>query len=253
MPNLTMSEAVVVAADKNFVTSLEQLDDFGLTSIQFRVYCRLLRLSKDGIACESAENIAKACKLTRVTVMRVLVQLEKMNLIERERAPGKKSILYLMPSSNWQHLSPEENKVVQFPATETCKSDLQVNDVNTQQQESTQTPLKGGLLDSPAEEPINESNTSTSLAGTLQDKLDAARARGWQSSGTWWNDLGQQMVTVNCFVVSVAEFMQRSLDSFEVGRQVCETGLAMARKQIEKIKQRSQEQKLQRLRSLVYL
>lgn len=73
---------------------------------------------------------------------------------------------------------------------------------------------------------------------TLDDKLAAARERGWQDSGTWWNDLGQQMVTVNRFAVSVAEFMQRSLDSFDVVVEKSLAGLEMCRAQIEKIKAR---------------
>jgi len=87
---------------------------------------------------------------------------------------------------------------------------------------------------------MNQSNSDT---GSLDEKLEAARERGWQDSGTWWNDLGQQVVTVNRFVVSVAEFMQRSLDSFDVGRQMCEEGLAMCRAQIEKIKLKKQQQR----------
>ncbi|MDV2996944.1 MAG: hypothetical protein N4J56_006649 [Chroococcidiopsis sp. SAG 2025] len=50
------------------------------------------------------------------------------------------------------------------------------------------------------------------------------------------------MVSVNRFVVSVGEFMRRSLDSFDVGRQVCESGLRMCREQIERIKQRKSQQ-----------
>ncbi|PSB60475.1 hypothetical protein C7B79_25605, partial [Chroococcidiopsis cubana CCALA 043] len=57
----------------------------------------------------------------------------------------------------------------------------------------------------------------------------------------------QQVVTVNRFVVSVTEFMQRSLDSFDVGRQVCESGLRMCKEQIEKIKQRKHQQQCDRV------
>ncbi|WP_322505543.1 hypothetical protein [Chroococcidiopsis cubana] len=54
------------------------------------------------------------------------------------------------------------------------------------------------------------------------------------------------MVTVNRFVVSVTEFMRRSLDSFDVRRQVCESGLRMCKEQIEKIKQRKHQQQYDR-------
>jgi hypothetical protein len=50
------------------------------------------------------------------------------------------------------------------------------------------------------------------------------------------------MVTVNRFVMSVGEFMQHSLDSFDVGQQVCAEGLRKCKEQIEKIKQRKHQQ-----------
>ncbi|OWY61982.1 hypothetical protein B7486_60860 [cyanobacterium TDX16] len=52
------------------------------------------------------------------------------------------------------------------------------------------------------------------------------------------------MVSVNRFVVSVAEFMGRSLDSFNVGRQMCVEGLRMCKEQIERIKLRKQQQRI---------
>jgi hypothetical protein len=96
----------------------------------------------------------------------------------------------------------------------------------------------------PAVEPVNEIDQSKSDTGSLDEKLANARARGWGDTGTWWNDLGQQMVTVNRFVVSVTEFMQRSLDSFDVGRQVCAEGLRMCKEQIERIKQKKHQQRV---------
>jgi len=59
------------------------------------------------------------------------------------------------------------------------------------------------------------------------------------------------MVTVNRFVISVSEFMQRSLDSFDVGRQLCAEGLRMCREQIEKIKQKKSQQLGDRVVALV--
>jgi len=242
----------------NFSSVLDRLDEFGLTPNQFRVYCHLLRAAQDGVVSESSESIAKICKLTRITVLRVLSQLAQMNLISCDRAPGKKSVFYLMPYSSWRRLplerrtstSKQQSKVVQFkvsntsqPNVDTCKASLPVNEINIQQ-ESREPLLRGGSLDSTAvEQPVNESNQSISDTGSLDEKLAAARARGWRDTGTWWNDLGEQMVTVNRFVISVSEFMQRSLDSFDVGRQLCTDGLRMCHKQIERIKQKKQHQR----------
>ncbi|OWY63516.1 hypothetical protein B7486_52685, partial [cyanobacterium TDX16] len=240
----------------NFSQVLDRLDEFGLTPNQFRIYCHLFKNAVDGVVSESSESIAKFCKLTRITVLRVVSQLMQMNLISCDRTPGKKSVFYLQPCSDWRILAPQEkkqaiappSKVVQLRVSDTsqlnsdtCKADLQVNQINTQQEEQ-EPPLKGGSCSLPAVQPVNEIDWSNSDTARLDDKLEAARARGWGDTGTWWNDLGIQVVTVNRFVVSVAEFMQRSLDSFDVGRQICEEGLAMCRKQIEKIKQRKSQQ-----------
>ncbi|MDV2997150.1 MAG: hypothetical protein N4J56_006855 [Chroococcidiopsis sp. SAG 2025] len=179
----------------------------------------------------------------------------QMNLISGDRTPGKKSVFYLMPFSDWRILAPQEkkqaiaqpSKVVQFrvshttqPNSDSCKTGLQVNQINTQEQGRQDNPMGLSCLP-PAEKPVNEIDVSTSKTGSLEEKLILARERGWRDTGTWWNDLGIQVVTVNRFVVSVAEFMQRSLDSFDVGQQVCAEGLRMCREQIEKIKQRKNQ------------
>jgi len=239
---------------ENFSDLLDRLDEFGLSPNQFRIYCHLFKNAVDGVVSESSESIAKVCKLTRITVLQVLSQLEKIHLIECDRAAGKKSVFYLMPYSQWRRqadipknsTAKQQSKVVQFRAniasqsnSDTCKATIQVNEIHIQQE--AESPIGDSAL--PAVEPVNEINMSNSLTGSLSEKLAAARERGWQDSGTWWNDLGQQVVTVNRFVVSVAEFMQRSLDSFDVGRQMCVEGLRKCQEQIEKIKQRKSQQR----------
>jgi len=255
---------------ENFSDLLDRLDEFGLTPNQFRVYCHLLKSARDGIVSESSESIAYVCKLTRVTVIRVLSQLSTMQMIQCARTPGKKSVFHLMPCSDWRSLALEkkpavrqQSKVVQLrvsdrtqPNPDTCKPNEPVNQINTQQARE-EYPIGYSSL-APAVQPVNEIHLSISDTGetatdfadcrrengsSLGEKLAAARERGWLDSGTWWNDLGQQMVSVNRFVISVAEFMQRSLDSFDVGRQMCEEGLAMCRAQIEKIKLKKQQQR----------
>ena len=239
----------------NFSDVLNQLDDFGLTPNQFRVYCHLLRSAVDGVvADESGESIAKICRLTRITAMRVLSQLSKMHLIECEVTPGKKTIYHLVPYPSWRSPFPQENKpianqqgkVVQLRAnnisqlnSDTCISALQVNEINTLLE--AEVPRKGTSA-LPADKAVNEINMPTADTARLDEKLANARERGWCDTGTWWNDLGQQMVTVNRFVVTVGEFMGRSLDSFDVGQQMCAEGLRMCREQIERIKQRKSQQ-----------
>ncbi|MDV2997876.1 MAG: hypothetical protein N4J56_007581 [Chroococcidiopsis sp. SAG 2025] len=239
----------------NFSSVLDRLDEFGLTPIQFRIYCHLFKNAVDGVVSESSESIARVCKLTRITVIRVVSDLSKMNLIQCDRTAGKKTVFHLKPCSDWRQLVPkqkqpiakQQSKVVQLRGgdscqllSDTCKPDLPVNEFNTQQARE-EYPIGYSSL-APASKPVNEIDVSTADTAQLDEKLAAARERGWGDTGTWWNDLGQQMVTVNRFVVSVAEFMGRSLDSFDVGRQICAEGLAMCRKQIEKIKQRKSQQ-----------
>lgn len=81
----------------NFCDVLDHLDNFGLTPVQFRIYYHLLRSARDGVVSESSESIAKVCKLTRITVLRVLVQLERMSMIVCARAIGKKTVFHLQP------------------------------------------------------------------------------------------------------------------------------------------------------------
>jgi hypothetical protein len=241
----------------NFSDVLDRLDEFGLTPIQFRIYCHLFKNAVDGVVSESSESMARVCKLTRITILQVLSQLEKMHLIECDRAAGKKTVFYLMPYSSWRSLAPEKkkqalaqpSKVVQLRSNapsqlnpDTCSSDLPVNEIYTQQGRQDN-PIGLSCLP-PASKPVNEIDVSTNDTGSLDGKLAAARERGWRDTGTWWMTSGQQMVTVNRFVVSVAEFMRRSLDSFDLGRQVCESGLRMCKEQIEKIKQRKHQQRV---------
>lgn len=234
----------------NFSSVLDHLDQFGLTPNQFRVYCHLFKAAVDGIVSESSQSIARICKLTRITVIRVLSQLAKMHLLQCDRTPDKKLVFYLTPFSTWcmpangqnKQTNIQHTKVVQLRVshTNTCKADKQVNEIHTQQE--GQEPLKGSchLQDVKV---VNQSNQLSSNTSSLDEKLAAARERGWWDAGTWWTELGIQMVTVNATQVSVTQFMQRSLDSFEIGREICAEGLRMCRAQIEKIKLKKHQQR----------
>lgn len=248
----------------NFWDVLDRLEEFGLTPNQFRVYCHLFKNAVDGVVSESSESIAKVCKLTRITVLRVVSDLSKKNLISCDRTPGKKTVFHLMSFSDWrqpvseqkQPITKVQSKVVPLRVSEgrgvnrqghctqsnsdTCKAGLQVNQIYTLLE--AEVPLRGTSA-LPDQQAVNEMNRSNRDTGSLDEKLKSARLRGWSDSGTWWNDQGQQMVTVNRFVVSVAEFMQRSLDSFDVGRQMCVEGLKRCRAQIERIQLKKQQQR----------
>lgn len=170
----------------DFGSILEDLDNFGLTPVQFRVYCNLLRgIDESGRVSKSSESIASACKLTRITVLRVLVQLEKMGMIRCDRISGKKTVCTLQPPIQWQRSQPVENKassrqskVVSFPMSATCKPDLPVNEINSYQSE--QVPLKGTCPTVAGADHVNQIDSSTADTGnepemTLDAKLDAVR------------------------------------------------------------------------------
>ena len=254
MTYLTTTQTVYPAAHEDFSTSsiFARLDDWGLTPNQFRVYCRLLRCAVNGVVSQSSESIAKACKLTRITVIRVLAQLVDMGMLQCDRTSGKKSVFYLLPISSWRMASNGQNKqitehlakVVQLkvstcePSLDTCKPNIQVKEINTQEQESQEPPLGGVPVDSTATELHSESNLFNSDTGSLDEKLAKARARGWWDSGTWWDNCGQQVVKVNGLIVSVQEFMHSSLESFASCLEPCPEGRAMIAAFITTLKQK---------------
>ena len=234
----------------DFESILEDLDTCELTPVQFRVYCHLLRaIDESGKVSRSSESIAKVCKLTRITVLRVLVQLERMGMVLCDRTIGKKTVYKLQPPSFWRSTQPVENeaialssKVVPFPVSTTCKPDLQVLEINTVKEEQV-TPFKGVTCPPlvTSVEGVNEVNRSTIDTGveqelTLEQKLEACRQIGC-NAGQVWRD-GQLEILVNGLFMSVESFMERKLSSFKEILQPCETGLNLCREAIAQIKQK---------------
>ena len=220
----------------DFESILEDLDTCGLTPVQFRVYCHLLRSAIDGLVSESSESIAKVCKLTRITVLRVLSQLERMGLLLCDRTIGKKTVYKLQPASSWRCVQPvetkassNESKVVSFPISATSKPDTPVNEINTYQVNK--------VYSSTADAGKREADTGKSAPElTLEQKLDAVRQLGC-SAGQVWRE-GQLEILVNGLFMSVESFMQLKLSSFKEILQPCETGLNLCRDAIALIKQK---------------
>lgn len=191
--------------EDNFRDLLEYLDQFGLTSNQFRVYCHLFKAAVDGIVSESCESIGKVCKLSRITVLRVLVQLEKMGMIVCDRVSGKKTVYKLQPPFSWRSGQAVENqtcsngsKVVSFPMSAICKSDIPVNEINSYLEE--QVPLRGTCPPVAQLDLVSESNWSTTDTGnepemTLDAKLDVVRQMGCNAGQVWRN--GQMEILVD--------------------------------------------------------
>lgn len=65
------------------------LDDLGLDSREFRVYCHVLRR---GECWEASEEIAEHCRMNRKTVYAVLARLEARGLLEVVHRPGRTTV-----------------------------------------------------------------------------------------------------------------------------------------------------------------
>lgn len=254
MNHYSTVEAVDPATDEKFFQNdrnfLFQLDSWGLTPDQYRVYCHLVVSASSNKVAASIESIRKTCKLGRSTVVRVLSQLLQMKLIARQTSVGKESSFILLPFEQWKKPTSTTDGRVGSKVLHMKHSKLTSTTEEPVPQtaglEDISTPLKGVDISPP--QPVPQ--TTQVAAGTgsteelsdptnLQDKLAAARNKGWIDAGTWWNDCGQQMVRVNCSVVTVQEFMQRSLDSFQHIQEHCQEGIAMFKAKIEQIKQRN--------------
>lgn len=79
-----------------------ELDDYGLSNAEFRVYSRLARRAgENGIAKESIPNMADTFMVSTQTVRRCLHVLQTCRLINEQRRPGKSTIYTLNPRKVW--------------------------------------------------------------------------------------------------------------------------------------------------------
>lgn len=247
MLNLITSEAAVVTADEKFSAS-DRLDllaaayRFKLTPSEFRLYFYLVnQVDSNRSLSRTIEQMTDDCGVkSQITIRRLLDALLAMGIIRR--LPNNRSYTYCLTDPlDWV-----ERDTAQKLTDQKLKG-------QEEQQDSKQTPL-GGLLESAAceseegDQKLTRSQNNPVVPSepepqNLQNKLDAARARGWVDAGSWWDDCNQQMVRVNCYVVSLQEFMKRSLDSFNHVQEHCKEGIAMVKAQLEKIKRRSQQKR----------
>ena len=79
-----------------------QLDDYGLTPPQFRVYAHIARRASSGKAWPAVATIARICLLHPQTVRQALRVLVRQQFITRQLRPGRTPIYRLTPASQWQ-------------------------------------------------------------------------------------------------------------------------------------------------------
>ncbi len=79
-----------------------ELDDYGLTAHEFRLYAHLARRAgKDG-AWPSVDSMAEKCRMNRDTVYRCLKRLKELNLVRSIERPGTTNVYVLTARSQWK-------------------------------------------------------------------------------------------------------------------------------------------------------
>ncbi|RYG39717.1 hypothetical protein EON79_23880, partial [bacterium] len=73
----------------------KDLDDMGLDPYEFRIYCRLCRRAGAGVARESVESMAEACKMSVRKVQGCLKALIEKELVTFELVTGRPTNYYL--------------------------------------------------------------------------------------------------------------------------------------------------------------
>lgn len=82
-----------------FVSS--QVDDAGLTPIEFRIYCHIARRAGGGYAFPSAESMARICRVNRKTVFAALKTLFRYGMIRKSTRVGASNLYHLTAPGEW--------------------------------------------------------------------------------------------------------------------------------------------------------
>ncbi len=90
-----------------FISS--QLDDYGLSAAQFRVYCHVARRSDPSQSCfESVEHMAAVCRLEAGTVRRALQALTLRRLLHAVPRSGETTLYQPALPLFWEPLPARE-------------------------------------------------------------------------------------------------------------------------------------------------
>jgi predicted transcriptional regulator len=227
---------------------LDAAFDFGLSASEFKVFFHLTRLlNHNQQVAQSIKSIATKCNLGRTTVIESLFSLLQMRMIRR--LPSGRGYIYnVLSAPNWVKRAANDTSEKQT----SLENELDQN-LNYQQFEpdSSTTPW-GGSAESVAVA-LKQSEKRTLVQktdcpkiavvtepefGDVFEKVEAARGLGC-NIGTPWLE-GVMMVAVDGAILSVEEFMQRTLNSFKQILQPCERGLNLCRDAIAVIKRKIQ-------------
>ena len=114
--NLTTESHSIAELDTselNVIFVHSKLDDCGLTTQEFRVYCHLARRAGGGVAFPGVRSIADHCCICKNTVVDVIKTLESLKMITVDKTPGLVTKYRLTKPSKWLP------KAVQVPAIPT--------------------------------------------------------------------------------------------------------------------------------------
>lgn len=103
-----------------------ELDDFGLTTLQFRVFCHIVRRGERGTAFPGLPSMAAVCKVGVTSVRSALKELTRMKLIGVKSRPGTSNVYTINERSKWipaKSATPSKSK--RATPTESERSPLQ--------------------------------------------------------------------------------------------------------------------------------
>lgn len=83
-----------------------EIDDYGLTANQFRIYAHLARRAGANGAWPSVKSMANHCLMNEDTIRRCLKRLKELNLIHAMERSGATTVYTLTSRSQWKAIRP---------------------------------------------------------------------------------------------------------------------------------------------------
>jgi hypothetical protein len=78
-----------------------ELDDYGLSPQDFRVYCHIARRAGEGSAWPGIDSISEKCRMNRKTVIKSIKHLELFGMLLVTREGGSCNVYILKDKNNW--------------------------------------------------------------------------------------------------------------------------------------------------------
>lgn len=246
------SDNFVTLRDRNLRAAHKKL-----TGSEFLVYFGLVQIMDYQCQVKKPiDELQQECNVKRTTLIKALDSLVAMGMVRRLGNKYEGYTYQITQLEDWVERSIRSGTESVLRRTKALAAKVynkvvqKTDDTKSEQPTSALPPLGGVVLEVDVVQEEQSRNCTAQEVqnpnhpeheptfSSLDEKLAAARMR-W-SAGMWFNDLGEQMVTVNSWTVTASEFMKRSLSSFDYAREACSEGLAMFKAKLEQIKQRNQ-------------